>query len=91
MEWNDTKERNNEIRIFFYSSIVLQDAIFHRASYRLLTMYLCPSGLTTVTSRGPTLGETSYALAEITEIKFEIVKSQAHLKSEISSQQASFP
>ena len=40
--------------------------------------------------RDPTLGEISYDLAEITEIKLEIVKSQAHLKSEISPQQASF-
>ena len=32
-------------------------------------------------SRGPTLGEISYALAEITEIKLEIAKSQAHQKS----------
>ena len=27
--------------------------------------------------RGPTLGEISYALAEITEIKFEIAKSSS--------------
>ena len=35
--------------------------------------------------RGPTLGEISYALAEITEIKFEIAKSSSlkrNLKSE---------
>ena len=33
----------------------------------------------------------SYALAEITKIKLEIVKSQAHQKSEISPQKPSFP
>ena len=48
--------------------------------------------------RGPTLGEISYALAEITEIKFEIAKSSSlkrnHklvLKSEISPQYTMFP
>ena len=54
--------------------------------------------LTPVLSRGPTLGEISYALAEITEIKFEIAKSSSlkrnHklvLKSEISPQYTVFP
>ena len=42
-------------------------------------------------ARGLTLGEISYALAEITEIKLEIAKSQARVKSEISPQQAGFP
>ena len=46
-------------------------------------------------SRGPTLGEISYALAEITEIKFEIAKSSRNhklvLKSEISPQYTRFP
>ena len=30
MDWNNTEERNNKICIFFYSSIALQDATFHR-------------------------------------------------------------
>ena len=49
-------------------------------------------------SRGPTLGEISYTLAEITEIKFEIAKSstvkrnhKVVLKSEISPQYTRFP
>ena len=49
-------------------------------------------------ARGPTLSEISYALAEITEIKFEIAKSSSlkrnHklvLKSEISPQYTRFP
>ena len=49
-------------------------------------------------ARGPTLGEISYALAEITEIKVEIAKSSSlkrnHklvLISEISPQYTMFP
>ena len=50
--------------------------------------------VTVVVTRGPTLGEISYALAEITEIKFEITKSsslKSNLKSEISPQSTRFP
>ena len=47
---------------------------------------------TSVAARGPTLGEISYALAEITEIKLEIAKSYSlkrnHKRAEIRNQSA---